>query len=271
MGRATAVGLARLGARIVLVGRDDAKLESLRSELVELTGEDRFQPVLADMTSLETVRGAAARINETESRLDVLVDNAGAIYSDRQESVDGIERTLAILVCGPYVLERGLLPLLGSTPGARVIAVTSGGMYAQRVNFDDLQWRSRRFNGTAAYAQAKRIQVALIREWARRSRSSGIAFNAMHPGWADTPGLVEALPAFRRFMKPLLRSPEDGADTILWLATTYGLRPLGGRLYLDRRPRLFDRVPQTRLDEDDRAELWETICELTGLPVDLPG
>jgi hypothetical protein len=143
-------------------------------------------------------------------------------------------------------------------------------MYAQRVHFDDLQWRSRAFNGTAAYAQAKRIQVALMREWARRAAGVGISFNAMHPGWADTPGLAESLPAFQRVMKPLLRTPEEGADTILWMATTDELRPPGGRLYLDRRPRLFDRIPQTRLDDDDRAELWETVSELTGYPVELP-
>jgi NAD(P)-dependent dehydrogenase (short-subunit alcohol dehydrogenase family) len=204
----------------------------------------------------------------TEQRLDVVVDNAGAIYPDRQETEDGIERTLAILVCGPYVMERELLPLLRSTPGSRVIAVTSGGMYAQRVHFDDLQWRSRTFNGPAAYAQAKRIQVALVREWALRTRGWDISFNAMHPGWADTPGLADALPQFQRLMRPLLRSPQQGADTITWLATTQ-LRPPGGRLYLDRRPRLFDRVPQTRLDADDRAELWETIAELTGVPAEL--
>jgi NAD(P)-dependent dehydrogenase (short-subunit alcohol dehydrogenase family) len=264
LGRVTAVGLAQLGARLVLVGRNEHKLDALRRDLAALTGADRYRTVVADLSSLASVRGAVAEIRESETRLDVVVDNAGAIYPDRGETDEGIERTLAVLVAGPFVLESGLMPLLRQTPGARVISVTSGGMYAQRVHFDDLEWRSRTFNGTAAYAQAKRIQVALMREFARRFSATGVSFNAMHPGWADTPGLAEALPGFRGAMKPLLRTPEQGADTILWLATTPRVRPPGGRLYLDRRPRLFDRVPQTRLDAEDRVELWETISDLTG-------
>jgi len=265
LGRVTAIGLAALGARVVLVGRDERKLDELRQVLRELTGEDRYPTVVADLGSIASVNGAVAEIRASETRLDVLVDNAGAIYPDRGETDEGIERTLAVLVCGPFALEAGLLPLLAGTPRSRVVGVTSGGMYTQRVHFDDLQWQSRPFNGAVAYAQAKRIQVALMREWARRETGSGISFNAMHPGWADTPGLADALPAFQRVMRPLLRTPEQGADTILWLATTDALRPPGGRLYLDRRPRLFDRVPQTRLDADDRAELWETIVDLTGV------
>jgi NAD(P)-dependent dehydrogenase (short-subunit alcohol dehydrogenase family) len=264
LGRVTALRLASLGARVVLVGRSQEKLDKLRADLIPLAGEDRFPAVVADMSSLPSVREAVEMIQSQESRLDILIDNAGAIYPEREETQDGIERTLAILVCGPFVLEAGLLPLLRGTPSSRVIAITSGGMYTQAVRFDDLQWRSRTFNGTIAYAQAKRIQVALIREWARREHDSGVAFNAMHPGWADTPGLAEALPAFQRVMQPLLRTPEEGVDTIIWLATSDELRPPGGRLYLDRRRRLFDRLPSTRLDADDRAELWEMISELTG-------
>ena len=102
-----------------------------------------------------------------------------------------------MLVVGPFALEHGLEPLLRQTPGSRVIAVTSGGMYAQRLPLDDLQFAGGDYDGTRAYARAKRAQVALMREWSRRSRGS-VAFAAMHPGWADTPGLAEALPGFHR-------------------------------------------------------------------------
>ncbi|HEY5488738.1 MAG TPA: SDR family oxidoreductase, partial [Candidatus Limnocylindrales bacterium] len=130
----------------------------------------------------------------------------------------------------------GLLPLLRASSDARVIVVTTGGIYTQAVRLDDVEWRDRPYNGALAYAQAKRIQVALVREWARRFADAGISFNAMHPGWADTPGLADSLPGFHRFMKPLLRTPQEGADTIAWLATTPVLGAPGGRLYLDRRP-----------------------------------
>ena len=263
IGRAAVSRLAQAGARVVLLGRSADKLESLKSELISLAGEDRFPLVIADMSSLKSVRTAVAQITDREDQLDVLVDNAGAIYPERIESEDAIEKTLAILVCGPFALTGGLLPLLRRSGDGRVVAVTSGGMYTQPVDLADLEWRNRPYNGARVYAQAKRIQVALVREWARRFAGAGVSFNAMHPGWADTPGLADSLPGFYRLMKPLLRTPEQGADTIAWLATTPTLAAPGGRLYLDRRPRPFDRAPQTRLSADDRAELWETISELT--------
>jgi dehydrogenase/reductase SDR family protein 12 len=264
LGLAVTRAAAALGARMILVGRDQGRLERLRDELVAAHGVDRFPFVVADLSSLAQVRDAADRILASEARLDVLVDNAGAIHAQRSESVDGIEATLALLVVGPFVLESSLLPLLRRTRGARVIAVTSGGMYAQGLPLDDLQYATGRYDGTRAYARAKRAQVALMREWARRS-GRDVTFTAMHPGWADTPGLADALPTFRRAMGPLLRTPAEGADTVLWLATS---RPalLDGHLFLDRRPRPFDRIPATRLSRTHRASLWSSIVALSGGP-----
>ncbi len=265
LGRETARQLARLGARVILAGRNAERLGGLRDELVLAAGEDRFPIVVVDMSSLEAVRAAVKAILATEPRLDILVDNAGAIYAERGESADRMERTLAVLVVGPFVLASGLLPLLRESADARVIAVTSGGMYTQAVHFDDLQWRVRPFSGPRAYAQAKRIQTALMREWSRRMDGSSISFNAMHPGWAATPGMAESLPGFYGLMGPLLRSVDEGADTIIWLVTSPAIKPPGGRLYLDRRPRPFDRLPQTRLSKAERAEIWATISALAGL------
>ena len=149
LGRAATDALAALGARVVLVGRSAERLALLRDELVGVHGEDRFPVVVADMGSLASVRAAVAQILETESRLDVLVDNAGAIYPERIEGPDGIEATLAVLVVGPFALVAGLLPLLRRTPGARVVAVTSGGMYFQRLDLDDLQYRVGAVHGCA--------------------------------------------------------------------------------------------------------------------------
>jgi len=264
IGRAAAFALASKGARLVLVGRSAQKLASLKRELDGHEAADRFDTLTADTSSLASVQDAVEAVARITDRIDVVVDNAGAIYPERTESDDAIEKTLAVLVCGPFALLGGLLPLLRAADDARVIAVTSGGMYTQPVRVDDLQWRDRPYDGTRAYAHAKRIQVALIREWARRFPDNGVSFNAMHPGWADTPGLADSLPGFQRVMRPLLRTPEQGADTIAWLATTPSLPAPGGKLYLDRRPRPFDRVPQTRLSLEDRAELWDAISELTG-------
>ncbi|MGZ9161218.1 MAG: SDR family NAD(P)-dependent oxidoreductase [Candidatus Limnocylindrales bacterium] len=264
LGRTMADELAGLGARLILVGRDQQKLVAVRDALVARHGEDRFRTVVADMASLTSVRTAVTTIVETEPRLDVVIDNAGAIFPTRSESPDGIESTFATMVAGPFVLVAGLLPLLRRTGGARVIAVTSGGQYAQRLHLDDLQTSRRPFDGTRAYAHAKRAQVALIREWARRIVPADITFNAMHPGWADTPGLAASLPGFSQAMGPMLRSPTEGADTAVWLAADPAAGHETGQLFLDRRARPFDRIPSTRVGRADRRRLWDALVRLTG-------
>jgi len=264
LGRMTAFALADLGARVVLVGRNPDKLGDVAAELTTRTGEDRFPTVVADIGSLASVRAAAAEVLAGEERLDVLIDNAGAIYPERVVGPDGMEATFGLMVGGPFALTTGLLPLLRAS-GGQVIAVTSGGMYSQALDLADLQSSRGEWSGPKAYARAKRAQTALIREWARRFAGTGLTFNAMHPGWADTPGLADSLPAFHRFMGPLLRSPEDGADTIVWLAAHPESEGLTGQ---------FDRAPQMRLSAADRRALWDALLELTGTedptPVDRP-
>ena len=270
LGRQVADELAALGARVVLVGRDRERLTVVRDALVARHGTDRFPVVVADMGSLVSVRAATEQVLATESWLDVLVDNAGAIFPDRTIGPDGLEGTFATLVVGPFVLIGGLLPLLQRTPGARVIAVTSGGQYAQGLDLDDLQSRDGDYDGTRAYARAKRAQVTLVREWARRLAGTGIRWDSMHPGWARTPGLAEALPGFSRLMGPLLRTPAEGIDTLVWLATTPVTPAPAGSLWLDRRPRPFDRIPGTRLTKADRRRLWDLVVGLSGSPDPAP-
>jgi len=262
LGRVMADALAALGARLILVGRDGHRLAAVRDDLVAEHGEDRFRTVVADMTSLASVGAAAERILESEPRLDVLIDNAGALFPERCEMPDGLETTFATMVVGPFALLTGLLPLLRRTGDARVVAVTSGGMYAQGLDLDDLQWERRPFDGPRAYAHAKRAQVALMREWARRIPAGDVTFNAMHPGWADTPGISAALPRFYGLMRPILRTPAEGADTAVWLAADPAPAGISGRLFLDRRVRPFDRVPLTRTSPADRERLWDLVAEL---------
>ena len=270
LGRAATDELAALGARVILVGRSAERLGEVRDALVARHGVDRFPAVVADMGSLHSVETAVAHILDTERRLDVVVDNAGAIFPERTIGPDGIEATLATLAIGPFALVAGLLPLLSEAGGGRVVAVTSGGMYTQALDLDDLQLNADPYSGTRAYARAKRAQVTLIREWARRLPASNVTFNAMHPGWADTPGLADQLPGFYRLMKPVLRTPEEGVDTLVWLAAATRGHALGGGLYLDRRPRPFDRVPATRLSAHDRRRLWDCVVELADIPDPAP-
>jgi dehydrogenase/reductase SDR family member 12 len=261
LGRATAEAMAELGARVVLVGRSTERLGAVRTELEQRYGSGRFPTVVADMSSLSSVRSAVATVLESEPRLDVLVDNAGAIHQERSITEDGLEATFATMVAGPFVLIDGLLPALEASGDGRVITVVSGGMYAQSLPVDDLQYARGEYDGTRAYARAKRASTALMREWSRRYHGR-VRFDAMHPGWADTPGLARSLPGFYRAMRPLLRTPREAVDTIAWLAADGAMRRPHGRLYLDRRPRPFDRLPATRLDARERRQLWQSVVRL---------
>jgi NAD(P)-dependent dehydrogenase (short-subunit alcohol dehydrogenase family) len=271
LGRATADALAGLGARVILVGRDRDRLAGVSRELAGPRGDvDRFPTVVADMSSLTSVRAAITDIVASEARLDILIDNAGAIYPERHITADGLEATFATMVVGPFVLIAGLRRMLEESGDARVVSVVSGGMYGQALPLDDLRFERGAYNGTLAYARAKRASTALAREWARRLRGRPIRVNAMHPGWVDTPGLAASLPGFHGLMGPLLRSPDEGIDTITWLASERVAGAPGGRLYLDRRERPFDRLPSTRLTAADRRRLWDEVVRMAGMPDPLP-
>jgi dehydrogenase/reductase SDR family protein 12 len=268
LGRAAVSQFAAMGARVLLVGRDATRLERTKGELIAWSGNREMATYVVDLGSLTSVRAVADEILDRERRVDVLIDNAGAMFADRRESPDGFELSFATMVVGPFALTARLLPLLRAEarPDApsRIVAVTSGGQYTQRLHLDDLQYTGGEYVGALAYARAKRAQVGLMREWARRLRSSAVVANAMHPGWADTPGFASSLPAFRDFLGPYARTAEEGIDTMIWLAAADEAGRTTGRLFLDRRPRPFDRIPQTRVSAEDRTELWQRLETMTG-------
>ena len=268
LGREAAGALAAMGARLVLVGRDPDKLARVAGDVADAAPTTTVATVVADLSSLASVRDAADRILASEPRIDVLIDNAGAMFAERAETPEGFERTLATMVLGPFVLTARLLPRLLESPDARLVAVTSGGQYTQALHLDDLGFREGAYDGPRAYARAKRAQVSLIREWSRRFASRGLCATAMHPGWADTPGLEAALPGFRGLVGERLRTAAEGIDTLLWLAAgpASEARAHPGRLYLDRRVRPFDRVPSTRVRLEERQALWDRVVALTGEP-----
>ena len=200
-------------------------------------------------------------------QLDIVVDNAGAIHEERRETEDGIEATFATMVVGPFVLAAGLLPQLSASRSGRFISVVSGGMYAQALPLDDLQFQRGRFDGTRAYARAKRAQTSIVREWSRRLPVSGPRFDAMHPGWADTPAVRSSLPGFHRVTRRILRSPAEGADTVVWLAACPRAADTTGRFFFDREERRTHLLPFTRESERERRELWQ-LCERLCAEVD---
>jgi NAD(P)-dependent dehydrogenase (short-subunit alcohol dehydrogenase family) len=261
LGEVAATRLARLGARVLLLARSAKKAESTRARVAAATGHDDLGVYVADLSDLCAVRDAGEEIVAAEPRLDVLIHNAGALLTERRETREGYESTFTTMVLAPVLLTDRLLPRLRASRG-RIVFVTSGGMYAQGLHLDDLQMAREDYRGTIAYARAKRAQVALTRLWAEELWDDGVTVHAMHPGWADTPGVEASLPRFRRVLGPLLRSPEQGADTIVWLAVADEPAATSGKLWLDRRPRAFDKLPGTAVSPSDAAALRDACHDL---------
>ena len=259
IGLAAATRFGELGATLHLVGRDPGRTSST-AEVLSHQGFD-VHTSIADMGDLDAVRSIAAEIASAHEHLDALIHNAGALSAEYAVSPQGFEMTVASQVLGPFLLTSLLLPLLeaGELRG-RIITVASGGMYPEKLDVEKLLAGPDSYDGVRAYARAKRAQVELNVEWARRRGSKAI-FQAMHPGWVDTPGVVKSLPRFHSIMKPVLRSVEAGADTIVWLADA-DENDLGanGGFWLDRHRRSITKIPGTAASQSERNRIWQW-CE----------
>jgi dehydrogenase/reductase SDR family member 12 len=264
LGLAACTGFARLGADVHMLARNAERAERARARVEGVARGGRISVELADLSDLGSVRSFAGRYLREQAPLHVLVNNAGVLPSERTTTPDGIELTLATNVIGPFLLTNLLVPRLVDSAPARIVGVSSGGMYTQRLRVDDLQLEREEFDGTRAYARTKRAEVVLTEMWAERLRSSGVVAHSMHPGWADTPGLDASLPGFRKLMGPLLRDPAQGADTIVWLGAADQPARSSGLFWHDRRARPTHRVPWTRETDEDRRRLWAECERLSG-------
>ncbi|HQU27289.1 MAG TPA: SDR family NAD(P)-dependent oxidoreductase, partial [Acidimicrobiales bacterium] len=272
LGLAYARGLAGLGARTHLVARDRGRAEVVRAALVEATGNRAVEVWVCDLAAPRAVAALSRELAGAIPRLDVLIHNAGAIAPARAVR-DGIETTVAVQLLAPYLLTGALRDALGAASPGRVVLVASGGMYAEPFDLERLERLARLegpFDGVRAYAQVKRAQVVLARAWAHRWPADEVAVVALHPGWADTPGLERSLPVFHRVLRPLLRRPDQGADTGLWFAGAPGAAALSGSFLFDRRPRSTERLARTR-SSDPRGDEARLLGWLAGLAGGLEG
>lgn len=264
LGLAAAKQMARLGATLTIIGREESRLGVARDEIIASAHRADVTPIVCDVGELAQVEAAAAQILDVGDRLDVLVHNAGALVDHRVDNTAGVEMTVAAQVVGPFALTSRLLPALASGDGpGRVITMSSGGMYAAPLRVERMQMTADRFRGSEQYARAKRAQVTLNELWAERFPADDVVFHAMHPGWADTPGVTASLPTFARIVGPLLRTADEGADTLVWLAADELPGRRSGDFWLDRRRRTLHRLGRTRASDtpERRRALWDWCVE----------
>ena len=258
IGEATATALAERGSEVLMLCRDRARGEQARQRIRETARSSRVRLMELDLANPRSIDRCLRAL--PDSRIDILINNAGALFGERITNTAGEEATLATNLLGPARLTGGLIERLSRANDPRVINVSSGGMYPVRLDLDDPNWERRPYNGLRAYAESKRALVVLTELWARRHAQNGILFHSMHPGWADTRGVRDALPGFWSRMKDRLRTAEQGADTVVWLAVASPAKLGSGRFWFDRQAVPSHLLPWTRESDRVRQRLWQLCC-----------
>jgi NAD(P)-dependent dehydrogenase (short-subunit alcohol dehydrogenase family) len=264
IGLKTAVALGRLGARVVLVGRDPARLEAALVQ-VRAAGGPEPAAFTCDFASQQAIRAFAARFLESHERLDVLVNNAGGVHKKRTVTVDGIETTFAVNHLGYFLTTNLLLPALERAPRARVVSVSSIAHYKATLDFDDLGFE-RGYSILRAYRRSKLANVLFAAELARRVADRGITSNSIHPGpvetniWMGAPAWIR--PLVRLYLSRVMIDADKGAAPVVRLASADDVAGVTGR-YFSR----YRDVPPAPLAEDPAVatRLWDASARLVGL------
>lgn len=264
IGKAAALDFAKRGATLALVGRNKEKSERVVAEIKAASGNDRIDLLLGDMSKIADARAVADAFRAKHDRLDVLVNNAGAMFLDHKLSDDGIEMTFALNHVGYFVLTTRLLDLLEKTPGARVVSTSSGIHHRGKMDLATIVKRDGKA-GFPAYSDSKLANVLFTRELARRLAPSGVTANCLHPGFVHS-GFGKNTPGFFSFLFNVAsslagRTPEKGAETLIWLATSADAGAYNGEYFFDRKV-----AKTSRLAKDDALAkgLWELSEKLAG-------
>jgi NAD(P)-dependent dehydrogenase (short-subunit alcohol dehydrogenase family) len=265
IGKATAVALAAMGAEVVVTGRDEERGRAALAEIRHESGSEKVSLMLADLAVQAKVRELAEDLRERHDRLDVLINNAGLIRSKRTETPEGIELTLAVNHLAPFLLTNLLLDLLERSAPSRVITVSSEARRAAEIDFDDLQ-SERGYRAFPVYGMTKKANILFTYELAERLRGTGVVANCVHPGGVNTnfgnANRSAGVLLFRAF-KPFMRTPEQGADTVIYLATSPEAGEMNGKYLTDRK----EVSPAEPRDEVAQKRLWEVSERLTNLEV----
>jgi dehydrogenase/reductase SDR family protein 12 len=266
LGKATALGAARLGAEVRMLCRDVGRGEAAREDIAREVPGAMLHVDHCDVSDLGSLRQVAADLARDVPRLRALVHNAGIMPPVRSETAEGHEETLAVHVLGPHILTDALRGPLAADGNGRVVFVVSGGMYTQRLELEDPEYTKGDYSPPVAYARTKRMEVHLAEAWARELAGEGVSVHSTHPGWADTPGVQTSLPRFAAVMGPLLRSPESGAETTVWLLASPEGHATSGLFWHDRAPRPTNHMSRPAPSEDEVRRLWDYVVHVTGVP-----
>jgi NAD(P)-dependent dehydrogenase (short-subunit alcohol dehydrogenase family) len=268
IGKAAAVGLGALGARVGITGRDLTRGEEAAAAIARESGNPAIDVFVADMSSQTEVRRLADVVLAAYPRLDVLVNNVGGFWAHRHVTADGLEHTFALNHLAPFLLTNLLLERLITSAPSRVVTVSSGAHSLGRVDFDDLMGEHD-YSGERAYNQSKLANVMFTYELARRLEGTGVTATALHPGMTNTSFSSEdpspKMASIVSIIRPFMRSPKRGADTAVYLAGSPEVEGVTGRYYANRKIRKSEKSSYSAATT---ARLWRMSSELVGIPAD---
>jgi NAD(P)-dependent dehydrogenase (short-subunit alcohol dehydrogenase family) len=265
IGKATAIGLAALGAQVGITGRDLARTGQVVADIRAASGNSAIDGFAADMSSQAEVRRLAVAVLHAYPRLDVLVNNVGGFWAHRHTTADGLEHTFALNHLASFLLTNLLLDRLKQSAPARVVNVSSHVQAEGRIDFDDLQG-ARAYSGQAAYSQSKLANVMFTNELARRLEGTGVTANSLHPGVVRTNFGAEdqawLFSVLSRLVLPFLKTPTQGAETSIYLASSPEMDGVTGQFFANKKVKTATKVAD---DPAMRARLWQASADLVGL------
>jgi retinol dehydrogenase 14 len=268
IGKATAIGLASMGARVGITGRERPRAEAAAASIARESGNAAVDVFVADMSSQAEVRRLAGEILAAYPRLDVLINNVGGFWAHRHVTADGLEHTFALNHLAPFLLTDLLLERLVVSAPARIVTVSSGAQSMGRIDFDDLMGE-RSFSGQRAYNQSKLANVMFTYELSRRLQGTGVTATVLHPGVTSTgfggEDMTRGWGPLIAVLRPFMRSPRRGAETSVYLASSPDTESVSGRYFADRTARDSNK---SSYDRSTTARLWRLSAELVGLPLD---
>jgi NAD(P)-dependent dehydrogenase (short-subunit alcohol dehydrogenase family) len=270
IGKATAIGLAALGARVGITGRDIARAEQAAADIRTASGNPAVDSFAADMSSQAEVRRLASAVMNAYPRLDVLVNNVGGFWAHRHTTADGLEHTFALNHLASFLLTNLLLDRLKASAPARVVTVSSHVQAEGRIDFDDPQG-ARKYSGQSAYSQSKLANVLFTNELARRLEGTRVTATSLHPGFVRTHFGDEDQAGFfaliSGIVRPFLRTPAQGAQTSIYLASSPDVEGVTGQFFANSKPKTANKVAY---DTAIAARLWQVSADLVGMTPQFP-
>ena len=265
IGEVAAIELAKKGARIVLIARDRERAHATFAKLNAIEALSALTGYYGDLSLIADVKRVAEQIAAVEPKIDVLINNAGAMFTSRQTTAEGLEKTFAVNHMAYFVLTNALLPKIKATPGARIVSTASDAHRGAKLDFDDLQ-SAKSYSGFSVYGESKLCNILFNRELAKRLQGSGVTANCLHPGFVATrfgdnnPGFLGVA---IRIAKPLAAlSPEKGAETIIYLASSPQVEGKSGGYYYKCAPATPTKEAQS---DADAKRLWDVSAKIAGI------